>query len=465
MPKGKPKRQRTPQQNDTDYLSDSTYCSERTERTIGAMGGQFEDEEPSEFGFFSKTRDTAAPSDASPPRAEESTTGSAGSFEELLEQLAAKRGSTRIAALDGALKLLRKEYADEVVSGCTETILSRLCGCIKKGDAKEAVLACDVLGVVLITLGSPALSAGQYEYCVGNVQRSYASQRSPQVKSRIATVLALMAFLGCDDDTKVHEMVEWMRARAAHIDLSKTEKEGDSESVQCEGILDGWTLLSSLQPPRDLADITQSPASDLWDLAFRGLHGQSVDLRSTAGSSLALMLEAKWRAEDSDTTLQELEAVRSEEMALLRQLGGSNTQRTRGLTKDELKEQRATFRQILEVAETGSCSPFKFYMGSRRKELQIATWSAICRYELLKSFLQGGMLPHMQDNPVVRALIRMEDVEGADNGFGAPAVFEESHDGFCTDWRKSEKVRYVSRNRQRQTKQANQGAFFGPIDE
>ena len=150
---------------------------------------------------------------------------------------------------------------------------------------------------------------------------------------------------------------------------------------------------------------------------MRGLlHSTDVDLRITAGESLALVLEFAYDY-DSQYEPNDLEglivAVRALDFMtctffiVLSQVRQLATDSNKSRSKKDRKEQRSSFRDVLRGVEEGEPPSQKVKFG--REVLRLDTWFAVLQYQWFCKILGPGINLHLASNHMLREIFELGD--------------------------------------------------------
>ena len=157
--------------------------------------------------------------------------------------------------------------------------------------------------------------------------------------------------------------------------------------------LECWTLLLTIVPCPMVLEIV-SPILSKFHQLLRSL---DVDIRITAGESLALIYErvrneinGRFKGNDYSVMLSELENLATDGL--------------KSRSKIERKKQRQSFRDIFTAIQSESVDfpVCKIQFGS--ETLELLTWGEKCRYDALCNVLEAGISKHLQENIYVRDL-------------------------------------------------------------
>lgn len=201
--------------------------------------------------------------------------------DQLVEQLAEKRASTRQAALSKFIDQLQQTYNPEFVANRLETLQMYLLNSVRKGDAPEVVLACRALTLVSITLGAASETLVQ---AATPILRDHLknSSKSNAGRAAVAEALGFLHFIGAINDKDTIE------AMAMLTDALKST--GTLSEAIATACWEAWGLLATSLPTSRLAGATMS---EFLPTLIRFLDDESIDVKTAAGENIALLMEAK----------------------------------------------------------------------------------------------------------------------------------------------------------------------------
>jgi len=164
------------------------------------------------------------------------------------------------------------------------------------------------------------------------------------------------------------------------------------QALHCAA-LSSWSLLLTLLSSGDVFRVADKHVQHLRGL----LESSDVDLRMTAGESLALVLEFSYDY-DSDYEPEDLAGL----IVTVKQLA---TDSTKSRSKKDRKEQRSTFRDVLRGVEEGEPPSQKVKFG--REMLRLESWFICLQYQWFCKQLGSGMNLHLADNYMLREIFEL----------------------------------------------------------
>ena len=215
-------------------------------------------------------------------------------------------------------------------------------------------------------------------------------------RAAAATSLAGLCFLGGGE---MAEVVSTMQGLEGVFSASYSKKDGtipapsaDLQALHCAA-LSSWSLLLTLLTSGDVFRLATTQVSSLRGL----LYSSDVDLRITAGESLALVLEFAYDY-DSQYEPNDLEGL----IVAVRQLA---TDSNKSRSKKDRKEQRSSFRDVLRGVEEGEPPSQKVKFG--REVLRLDTWFAVLQYQWFCKILGPGINLHLAANHMLREIFEL----------------------------------------------------------
>ena len=201
--------------------------------------------------------------------------------DQLVEQLAEKRSSTRQAALSKFIDQLQQTYDPDFVAQRLETLQMYLLNSVRKGDAPEVVLACRALTLVSLTLGaaSETLVTSATPILRDHLKNS---SKSNAGRASAAEALGFIHFIGAiNDKDTIEAMAMLTDALKAPATLS------EAIATAC---WEAWGLLATSLPTSRLAGAV---STEFLPTLIRFLDDESIEVKTAAGENIALLMEAK----------------------------------------------------------------------------------------------------------------------------------------------------------------------------
>ncbi|KAK3101194.1 hypothetical protein FSP39_001662 [Pinctada imbricata] len=311
-------------------------------------------------------------------------------LKECIEGVLQKSAQGRKVAIDGICKALSKKYVYEFLLDRKLTLSDGLLRSLKRGKGDEQMLAARCLSLLCIQLGPEA------EDLFDDIKSQLlvvATDSSAALRARAecAIAVAICNFVACSDIdvvTKVLDALENVfRASYRKGDKSIPSHTPDTCKLHASA-LTGWNLLLSIAPSFLVMKRVESHIARMPDL----LHSADVDLRITAGETLALMYEL---------AREEVERYRGPDIyGLCETLKNLATDSQKHRAKKDRKQQRASFRDVLRAIEEGDCPELSIRFGE--ESFYVDSWTRKHQYDAFCCALGSGIYQHLQDNMVIR---------------------------------------------------------------
>ncbi|MQL95990.1 hypothetical protein Taro_028656 [Colocasia esculenta] len=322
-------------------------------------------------------------------------------------------GSTREKALSGFIDAFESRVLVGFVENKSVTLLQQFLNSIKRGSSKEALLASRAIGLLAITVGSGSIAHEIMEESVPHLYQALTSGAEPLKKSYILDCLAVISFVGGQDEAEKEKSMKiiWELVHpksGSNVTLSKP-----TPAVLASAI-SAWSLILSTLNPWSLKSYNwQESISFLSTL----LDKEDRTVRIAAGEAVALIfdiarLDKFAREENSHNGDLDGEGTKpprgrfsyvaalkgkilNQAKILSMEAGG------KGSAKNDLSNQRNTFQDILALIETGTCPERPVKILKNCDPLIVSTWSQMMQLNFLRRFLGRGFLKHMQDNELL----------------------------------------------------------------
>mmetsp|Transcript_19280 Transcript_19280/g.27137 ORF Transcript_19280/g.27137 Transcript_19280/m.27137 type:complete len:271 (+) Transcript_19280:179-991(+) len=203
-------------------------------------------------------------------------------IKDLLDDMQEKRTSTRLKALKKVLKILQTKFLPEVFDSRLMTLQSCITNGLRSKDTKEAVLSCQLLGLLCVTFGqenTPSLFSA-YRKSLETI----GSDRSKNsvVRGSALRALAMIAFLGCDDPQSLEQI----------MDLNQSMFKA-KESAVSEAATSSWGLLASIiLRSTKQHSLVSKYIEKTAPLLLGTLDCKDAETKQNAGRALALISES-----------------------------------------------------------------------------------------------------------------------------------------------------------------------------
>lgn len=313
---------------------------------------------------------------------------------EAIDLAGQKSGAGRVKALEALCSGLLKRYAPDFLENQQMTVCDVVQRSVKKGKGGEVVSGARL--AVLLALQLADCEEVYRELKPVLIQITGDRTAAPGARAAVATALAGLCFLGGGE---MAEVVSTMEVLEGVFSGSFAKKDGTVPTVNPElqalhcAALSSWSLLLTLLSSGDVFRVADKHVQHLRGL----LESSDVDLRMTAGESLALVLEFSYDY-DSDYEPEDLAGL----IVTVKQLA---TDSTKSRSKKDRKEQRSTFRDVLRGVEEGEPPSQKVKFG--REMLRLESWFICLQYQWFCKQLGSGMNLHLASNYMLREIFEL----------------------------------------------------------
>jgi len=309
---------------------------------------------------------------------------------EAIDLATQKSAAGRTKAIEALCHAFLKRYVPDFVCGRRVTVSDIVERSVKKGKGGEVVSASRLSVLLCLQLDD----AEDVYKVLKDVMVHMALDNSVPATSRAAVITALsgMCFLGGGEMAEVVKIMHIMEGIFSGSCNKGGSSSPDMMSVHTAA-LSSWSLLVTLLPSQDTYNLAVSHLDNLQSV----LSAADVDLRITAGETIALLLETAY---DHD---EEYEPRGLEELVIsLRQLA---TDSHKYRSKKDRKEQRSSFRDVLRTVEEGESPREQVKFG--REAVTLNTWASKIQYDWLCKVLATGVNLHLTVNTMVREIFEL----------------------------------------------------------
>lgn len=317
-----------------------------------------------------------------------------GKVKEAIDLAGQKSAAGRVKAVEALCTGLLRRYSPDFLENQQMTLCDVVQRAVKKGRGGEVTAGARL--AVLLALQLPDCEDVYRELKPLLVQLTTDKTAAASTRAAAATSLAGLCFLGGGE---MAEVVSTMQILEGVFSGSYSKKDGtipapsaDLQALHCAA-LSSWSLLLTLLTSGDVFRLATTQVSLLRGL----LHSTDVDLRITAGESLALVLEFAYDY-DSQYEPNDLEGL----IVAVRQLA---TDSNKSRSKKDRKEQRSSFRDVLRGVEEGEPPSQKIKFG--REVLRLDTWYAVLQYQWFCKILGPGINLHLASNHMLREIFEL----------------------------------------------------------
>lgn len=307
-----------------------------------------------------------------------------------------KSVKSRIDSLKSLRSGLSKKFVYGFVSERCVTLCDGLERCIKRGRGEEQECAAECLSTLLIQVGC-SIEKDELFKSSSPVLRSIILDSSMSLKARCKCLetLGLCAFVCMEEPNDMFELMSIFENIFRGSYCLNPDAPSTANSKLHNSALSSWNLLFTIIPE---ATVTKYIAMYLNSITSI-LKSNDMELRRTAGESIALMFELGI----TDENFQRLVPKYNELIELLR---GLIAESNKFRAKKDKKVQRSIFRDICKMVETSDFEEFDVQISDYEK-ITIDCWALKVRYDNLCKVLGTGMNFQLQENPLLRDIFNL----------------------------------------------------------
>ncbi|KAM7514413.1 hypothetical protein LguiA_003996 [Lonicera macranthoides] len=332
-------------------------------------------------------------------------------LDQCLDDLFEKRGTTREKALASIIEIFNSSLQHEFVEKKFATLLHQCLNSIKRrGSAKEIALASHLIGLLALTTGPGEKAQEILEESVSHISEALKSRSETSKMSALLDCLAIITFVGGDEPEQTEKSMQIMW-QVVHPKLGSNVVAIKPSPALISAVVSAWSFLLTT-----MEGWTLNPKSWQESISYFStlLDKDDRSVRIAAGEALALIFEMgdleKFCAVSkgySDSSIDEgnkprdLAHIHGMKQKILNQVknlsveaGGKGS-----ANKKDLNSQRNSFRDILEFLEDGYSPETSMKIGG--EFLNTTSWYQLIQLNVLKRFLGGGFVKHMQENELL----------------------------------------------------------------
>jgi len=306
-------------------------------------------------------------------------------FEDNVELLSEKRGSTREDAYVVINRYLRMNFSSEELEKRKITLLEAIKRGMKKGSVKEQQLSANTLALLSVTLGME--SEEIFKELFPLFEELIA--KPPHIESLpdIINSFAMLSFVGCTDEAITLKTLEL---------LSSTFINQESGPVR-EAALDAWGFLLTTIPKTYIFDhILPENITPIVDL----LRHADVEVRLAASQCVALLFEAA-RATEENFDLHsfgnDYDIDVDDMLDVLYGLADSKVR-----AKKDKAKQRLPFKDIKNYIESGEVPVERLTFKHHRFDFD--NWSQLIQLSAFRDVLGEGLQTHFESNELLQEI-------------------------------------------------------------
>ncbi|CAG9772789.1 unnamed protein product [Ceutorhynchus assimilis] len=325
---------------------------------------------------------------------------------DIIDGLTQKSSQGRTNCYKTFTKGLINKYMPNFIKDRTFT----LCDCIekslKKGGADEKCAAADLATIMCVQLSSDSTSE---DICrtLKPILLAMAcdNSASPKVRANCCLALGNISFISNGD---MAENLALMQQFETIFSGSYLKGDGSVPTTSAEtgalhaAALNAWALLFTLIVPGNIGTMMNN-SKTLPNLEHISelLESAHLEVRMAAGEALALIYEIGREESDDFEDDFALDLIET-----LKQLA---TDSHKYRAKKDRKQQRATFRDILQFIEEDMISEVQIKFG--KDVLTLDTWVRRKQYDALCNILGPSINQHLIDNDLLKDIFEFETTE------------------------------------------------------
>mmetsp|Transcript_25328 Transcript_25328/g.63512 ORF Transcript_25328/g.63512 Transcript_25328/m.63512 type:complete len:465 (-) Transcript_25328:1255-2649(-) len=311
-----------------------------------------------------------------------------------LDSLTERRGAVRINALKSLCSALSNRYRQDVVEENSFTFMDRLTRCVQKGTDEEQALACQCMGLMVITAGCGVDPSFIQSSCKLLSVLIKDKNNSPLVRTSAIQAAAVMCFVAASEEADSRELVELV---VNYV----TDRSDSVASAAVEAV----SLLTTVLSAEYVCD---SLIHDhLQDRILKAVENPNNQVAADAAELLCLLAEIMCdQAGDDEFDFYVLEAYVgdiSNAVERIHEVAGTAQKRQ---AKKDRGETRTTAKLILRAMDEGE-SPDEV-LTIRRQPIHFCGWKQLAQLDFLRSYLAQGLDIHLQENELLSEIFDFE---------------------------------------------------------
>lgn len=305
--------------------------------------------------------------------------GHVSKAKENVENLTVKDQETRLKNVQSLLRVIQHHYADDYLSGSTESIVKYCEKGLQRGDLKEMIFSSKLLFSLLLTF--PDLRIGKKTL---SSLLSYFKDVETEIGVRTVALTTYIGYFFITEDEVDDQVIENIKF------LFNVEDELSPVALQMYSI--------HLTRYEDEALATQF--EEVSNLLIESLEEVDISLefQIAAGTLLSQIMSACIRTEDTESDYMKYRLTE-----LLGEISISSSKRKKKTDTKELKNRFKEFHNTFESGEEPSHS-----IRLNGHEISFDGWNQLIIYQFLKSILKGGLPHHLIHNDFVRSLLDLQ---------------------------------------------------------
>jgi len=339
---------------------------------------------------------------------EENSFDRSQSFTETVELLTEKRTSVRVEALKEIIKSLTSECMQEQLSSRLDTLQLYLSSIIRRNSPEEARLACQIVSLIVISLGldSESFGKGFIPIFVTLIKNT---GKPTSIRRYCIHALSTIHFVISSSTEILEDISIFEHIFADH----KNDPSLATEAIRA------WALMSSTATLHQLSGVLYK---NYLPQFVKLLDHKSLEVRSAAGEGIAL-LESAFLEDDEETQETETKddpkekkkkGIHTPDLSyIIEKLQALAKESTKHQAKKDKVKQKSLFREILRTIEDGDLPSEKLTIG--KKKLEFEGWPKSFQLNHVRAVLGTGFQLHFQKNDVLGEIFGVNTEEERSN--------------------------------------------------
>lgn len=320
-----------------------------------------------------------------------------------IENASEKSQQTRTQSLQVMNEIFMHHCMCDFIEERRVTIMDIIEKSLKRGKGQEQALAAKMAALLLIQLQGDEDVVKSLAPLLQHT--AFDKTATPDARAKCCLSLALLHFLGGDDVGDLIVLCQMFEGifAGSYLKGDNTPSLANSDAGSLHAAaLGAWSLLMTLIPSGDVISLIETKQILASFKSLMGLlQSPHLDVRMTAGESIALLLESG-RGHDEEFLDEYLS-----ELTEMTKLLATDSQKFRA--KRDRKQQRATFRDVLHYVEDETSPEIAIQVGSgvTKEQLILDTWAVNHQYNSICNALGSGMNIHLLENDFIRDIFQM----------------------------------------------------------
>ncbi|KAJ8945113.1 hypothetical protein NQ318_001578 [Aromia moschata] len=320
---------------------------------------------------------------------------------ELLDGLTQKSAQGRTNCFQSLSKAFVKKYMPNFIKDRYFTICDSIERSVKKGGELEKAAAAELATIVCVQLGTDDASEEICKTLKPVLLTTICDNSvSPTARAKCCIALGNITFLSGGE---IAEVIILMQQLEAIFSCSYLKGDGTVPNINADtanlhaSALSTWSLLFTLVTPGTISSMMKSKTLPSLEKLSELLESAHLEVRMAAGEAFVLIYELG--REESENFEEDFALDVSETFKQL----ATDSHKYRA--KKDRKQQRATFRDILQFIENGTITDIQVKFG--KEVLPLDTWTRRKQYETLCNILGPSINIHLTENDLLRDIFEI----------------------------------------------------------